>query len=58
MKGRGKVVRRRLTSVDVPALCLLPALEALSSLCFFSSASFAFFARISSRRFCILAEGF
>lgn len=46
----------RLTSVDVPILCLLLALEALSSLCFFSSASFALFARISSRRFDILAQ--
>lgn len=46
------------TSLPLPALCLLAETSlARSSLCLFSSASLAFFARISSLRCCIL-QGF
>lgn len=46
-----------ITSLPLPMLCLLTETSlARSSLCLFNSASLAFFARISSRRCCILRE--
>lgn len=43
------------TSLELPTLCLFSEVSLVrSSLCLLSSASLAFFARISSRRCCII----